>query len=303
MNITKNMKNNFVLLFSFTILLFLISNAYGNEPKLSSSEETTPIENNEATNIDDTNSQPLEDHESESHFAEAGKFEIGEDPTIWILLFLLIVALGIGLERCIYLLRNKGNNAVLLDTIIEGLSKDSKGRAIAPIIKNIQANTRNSIESRIAIKALEGWRYGVKAMTEFSEAGMESERRKLSKGLVILSTLGNNTPFIGLLGTVLGIMKAFRSLALEGDAGPAVVMEGISEALVATAFGLGVAIPCVILFNIFNKLVKNKLSNANEIINIIFGIRTAFETKGQEGVQRYAVDSHLVEESSIDDVD
>ena len=296
----QKIKNNLLLSFIYFIFVIVVlsstTNLYAVEEKQFEDSITQKTElvtdlANESVSLEHEGGEG-EGHGS--HFAEAGKFELGEDPTIWILLILLIVALGIGLERWIYLLRNKGNNATLLDTIIEGLSKDSKSRAIAPIIEKIQA-TNKSVESRVAIKALEGWRYGVKAMTEFSQAGLEAERRKLDKGLVVLSTLGNNTPFIGLLGTVLGIMKAFRSLALEGDAGPAVVMKGISEALVATAFGLGVAIPCVILFNLFNKLVKNKLSNAHEIINIIFGIRTAFETKGQEGVQRYAVETYHID--------
>jgi len=146
------------------------------------------------------------------------------------------------------------------------------------------------MEGRVAAKTLQGWTYGARAMEEFSKAAIEAEQRLLDKRLVVLSTLGNNTPFIGLLGTVLGIMKAFRDLAMIGDAGPAVVMKGISEALIATAFGLGVAVPCVISFNFFSKRVKAKLSNAEEIVKILAGIRSAFERKGQEGIQDFADD-------------
>ncbi len=68
--------------------------------------------------------------------------------------------------------------------------------------------------------------------------------------------MGNIAPFIGLFGTVVGIIKAFRDLALSGTGGPTVVARGIAEALVATAAGLAVAIPAVIIFNYFTRRVK-----------------------------------------------
>lgn len=82
------------------------------------------------------------------------------------------------------------------------------------------------------------------------------ERLKLERYLSILGTLGNVAPFIGLFGTVVGIIKAFRDLALAGGGGPSVVAKGIAEALVATAAGLLVAIPAVIIYNYFMRRVK-----------------------------------------------
>ncbi|MDY6969679.1 MAG: MotA/TolQ/ExbB proton channel family protein [Spirochaetota bacterium] len=172
--------------------------------------------------------------------------------------------------------KNRGQNDKLMDIITNSLSEDPNDSK--NLVKKI-GNKKFGLEGRVASKTLQGWEFGNMTINEFSKAAMESERRGLEKRLVFLSTLGNNAPFIGLLGTVLGIMKAFRDLATMGDAGPAVVMAGISEALVATAFGLGVAIPCVIIFNIFTKQVKNKLSNAEEIVKMISGMRAAFEIK------------------------
>jgi len=82
------------------------------------------------------------------------------------------------------------------------------------------------------------------------------ERLRLERNLAFLATLGSNAPFIGLFGTVLGIIKAFHDLAGSQAGGPSVVMAGISEALVATAVGLMVAIPAVVAFNYFSRRVR-----------------------------------------------
>ena len=78
---------------------------------------------------------------------------------------------------------------------------------------------------------------------------------KMEKALSFLATTGNTTPFIGLFGTVWGIMEAFRGIGMKGSASLAVVAPGISEALIATAVGLGAAIPAVIAFNTFSNRV------------------------------------------------
>jgi len=79
---------------------------------------------------------------------------------------------------------------------------------------------------------------------------------KMERFLNILGTLGNISPLIGLFGTVVGIIRAFHDLAASGSGGPAVVAAGISEALVATAAGLMVAIPAVVCYNYFTKQMK-----------------------------------------------
>jgi biopolymer transport protein TolQ len=80
--------------------------------------------------------------------------------------------------------------------------------------------------------------------------------RRLEKALSFLATTGNTTPFIGLFGTVWGIMESFRGIGLKGSASLAVVAPGISEALIATAAGLAAAIPAVVAFNYFNQKVN-----------------------------------------------
>ena len=81
------------------------------------------------------------------------------------------------------------------------------------------------------------------------------QSNRMERALSFLATTGNTTPFIGLFGTVWGIMESFRSIGLKGSANLAVVAPGISEALIATAAGLGAAIPAVVAFNYFNQKV------------------------------------------------
>ncbi len=93
-------------------------------------------------------------------------------------------------------------------------------------------------------------------------AAVVLERRELERRLVLLNTLGNNAPFLGLLGTVLGVVRAFHDLAFASGAGPEAVMQGLSEALVATAIGILVALPCVIAYNLLSKTVEDRVADA-----------------------------------------
>src|SRR5262245_6633927 len=96
------------------------------------------------------------------------------------------------------------------------------------------------------------------------------EKLALEKNLGVLGTLGNNAPFIGLFGTVLGIIKAFADLAkTQGGGGAGVVMAGISEALVATAVGLLVAIPAVVAFNVFQSKVRRTIVRIDAMAHMI----------------------------------
>jgi len=85
---------------------------------------------------------------------------------------------------------------------------------------------------------------------------INGENMRLEKNMGVLATLGSMTPFIGLLGTVLGIVRAFQDLAHASAGGPGVVAAGIAEALVATAAGLVVAIPALMFFNYFSGKIK-----------------------------------------------
>jgi len=223
-----------------------------------------------------TEAAPLgaEGNKEAAAFAEAGEANIfkSKDPALWILIVLFLVAMAIGAERLWVLMHSKSANAELVRLVTEKLSQNpATGEDLAKEV----STDKFGVEGRITAVTLKGWQHDEDTIQSYANAATVAERRYLSARLPILSTLGNNAPFIGLLGTVLGIMKAFRDLAGAADAGPQVVMKGISEALVATAMGLGVAIPCVMLFNYFSSVIKRKMSNSEEVTNIIVALRRA----------------------------
>ena len=104
--------------------------------------------------------------------------------------------------------------------------------------------------------ALEGEAPSADAVNAALAGAKSRERHRFERRLAYLGTLGSNAPFIGLFGTVLGIIKAFHDLAGNQAGGVSVVMAGISEALVSTAVGLLVAIPAVVAYNTFNRRVR-----------------------------------------------
>ena len=101
-------------------------------------------------------------------------------------------------------------------------------------------------------------------MTGMLEVNIEKQMSKIDKGFTFLATVGSTAPFIGLFGTVWGIMNSFQSIAISRNTSLAIVAPGIAEALFATALGLLAAIPAVVAYNKFNndsKKYSQKLEN------------------------------------------
>lgn len=101
------------------------------------------------------------------------------------------------------------------------------------------------------------------AIDRVMQAYIREERLRLEKGLSVLATLGSNAPFIGLFGTVLGIIRAFAYLGSQS--GSSAVMSGVSQALYATALGLFVAIPAIVAFNVFTLSVRKMNSQLDTL--------------------------------------
>ncbi len=110
-----------------------------------------------------------------------------------------------------------------------------------------------------------------KILNETAADAVMRGKVRWEKNLALLATVGSNAPFVGLFGTVLGIIKAFHDLSQSAGAGAQTVSSGISEALVATAVGILVAIPAVVAFNFFQKRVKTAVNEAEAMKSFIIG--------------------------------
>ena len=173
--------------------------------------------------------------------------------TLWILLGCSIMAFTVALERWWFYRKIKFHPKVFLEILSRISTLISHGKAEEAL--QLPDGFKGPI-SDIVKTAITNRNRGKVELDELLTAARMEQRLVLEKYLGILGTLGNTAPFIGLFGTVVGIIKAFHDLAVSGSGGPAVVAAGISEALVATAAGLLVAIPSVVVYNIYMKKIK-----------------------------------------------
>ncbi len=201
---------------------------------------------------------------------------LGAEWVMWLLVILSVVCLAIAFERGVYLFLNRTKS----DELSAGLSeflKTGELRAFRERLDKI-----GGVEARVLAAGVEAAESGVGAAEEAIAGTLIFERMKLDRGLIVLGTTGSNAPFVGLFGTVLGIIKAFHDLALSqagalSDAGKntaeagSAVMAGISEALVATAIGLMVAIPAVVLYNFFQRVIKSTLGRTESLAHVVLG--------------------------------
>jgi biopolymer transport protein ExbB/biopolymer transport protein TolQ len=194
--------------------------------------------------------------------------KVGATAVLYILIGLSVISIGIIVERWWFYSRRKADIKRLADTIGKLLRKgDNDG--VLRLLK-----TTRCLEAEVIVEALAYYGDGPEVFTEIVEKAMRDRRHQAEAGLLFLGTLGNNAPFIGLFGTVLGIVHSFRELgaAQPGAAGGGNmdnVMNGIAEALISTAIGILVAIPAVVAFNVYSKKAGQVEENVGSIENVI----------------------------------
>ncbi|MDZ4660080.1 MAG: MotA/TolQ/ExbB proton channel family protein [Pseudomonadota bacterium] len=184
----------------------------------------------------------------------------GAEFILWILVILSVLSVALILERFFALRIALKNTQKIQGRVREALQSNNIDE-IEEMGKN-----KDSIEGRALGYGLRHVKQsGSKGLVEVFNSFILSERPKLERSLTFLATVGSNGPFIGLLGTVFGIMKAFNDLSISQNEAATSVMRGIAEALVATAVGLIVAIPAVIAYNYFQRQVKSILLSLESV--------------------------------------
>jgi biopolymer transport protein ExbB len=193
---------------------------------------------------------------------------------MWILVALSAIDLVIIVERALFF-RAIRDDLPALAKALDRLLREGKVREA---LERMRAS--RSPEAAVVVAGLRH-ADGGPASAEKAMAGAAAlERIRLERGLALLGTVGNNAPFIGLLGTVIGVIEAFEILgrpaeAAAGAAGaaaalaPQAIMSSIAEALVATAVGLFVAIPAVAAYNYFQRLIQSQNARSEALSNVL----------------------------------
>lgn len=179
---------------------------------------------------------------------------LGAAWVLWLLVGLSVISVGIMIERTFFFLgrRLPGRDA-LSAWLLAGEFKKARETL----------GDRIGIEAEVLRAALDQADSGPDSVAKVVDANIKRSRLDYEARLAFLATLGNNAPFIGLFGTVLGIIRAFSDLARNPSAaGASSVMAGISEALIATAVGLLVALPAVVAYNIFQRALRRASQRA-----------------------------------------
>lgn len=189
---------------------------------------------------------------------------LGAEWVLWLLVALSLVCIAIAVERAIYI----------------GLNTSPRARLQAALSRFLDGGDASTLQTRLEeLKGMEarvlgaglraGLRDGADAAEEVIAGNLKYEKLRLDRGLIVIGTTGSNAPFLGLFGTVLGIIKAFHDLASNTAEASEAVMAGISEALVATAVGLMVAIPAVILYNGFQRRSKDIIAELESMAHLV----------------------------------
>jgi len=188
---------------------------------------------------------------------------VGSEWILYLLLFLSIISIAVAIERIVHFFRHHDDLEALQSSLYAHLTDDDLDAAGA-----LLQNGRSHVAA-IALSGLGSITRGVGAVEEVVAGAVALERLKMERGLAFLGTLGNNAPFIGLFGTVMGIIRAFRDLSANTLEGSSAVMAGIAEALIATAVGLFVALPAVAVFNFFQRYIKSQLASADALVRVL----------------------------------
>lgn len=188
---------------------------------------------------------------------------LGAEWVLYLLVVLSILSLAVVAERSYFFYKRKLDHEALKTETVRAIRENASNA----LRKRYTGNPAMAVQ--VALAGVDHRTSGIEAASEAMHGAKIASKETYEKLTVILGTLGNNAPFIGLFGTVLGIIKAFNDLHADPTGGINAVMGSTSEALVATAVGILVAIPAVVAFNVFNRLTRSHLAQSDALAHAI----------------------------------
>ena len=188
---------------------------------------------------------------------------LGSEWILWLLMTLSVVSIAIAIERLAHFMRSTED----VDRLRAQLGDKLAAGGIADV-RALLGGKRSHVAA-VLVAGLDALDRGPEAAEQVFASATLTQRVKMERGLAFLGTLGNNAPYIGLFGTVLGIIRSFRDLATNTIEGSQAVMAGIAESLVATAVGLLVALPAVAVFNAFQRKIRTQLAGSEALSRLL----------------------------------
>jgi biopolymer transport protein ExbB/TolQ len=187
----------------------------------------------------------------------------GGEWILWILVLLSLASVAVFVERLIFLRRMATETEAIRTRIISGLAAGD----VDSVVSALEGDP--SMQARVVAYGLREAERGPDAVLELCRGAIGMEKLRYERGLSLLATVGSNAPFVGLFGTVMGVIMAFDQLRGLGDASAdssSAVMGAIAEALVATGVGLLVAIPAIVFYNLLKGRVKREVSTTSLLV-------------------------------------
>jgi biopolymer transport protein ExbB/biopolymer transport protein TolQ len=211
---------------------------------------------------------------------------------MWLLLGLSVFSFAAMIERVIFFARRRGDVDAMADRLASLLESDDIDGA-----EKLLADSP-TIEAQVLLGALHWVRGGAEAFADAVESQLGKRKKDLERGMSLLGTLGSNAPFIGLFGTVIGVIDAFHQLGAGAGSKSSMdnVMAMIGEALVATGVGLFVAIPAVIAFNLVQKRIGEIEGNIAAVTKQISAI---LKSNAHAPAPPNVIEGHFREEEPI----
>ncbi|MBT8496393.1 MAG: MotA/TolQ/ExbB proton channel family protein [Deltaproteobacteria bacterium] len=198
---------------------------------------------------------------------------LGAEWVLWLLLLLSVISVAVMVDRWRFYRRRRVDIDDLTDKLQAAIADDETDG----LDEDFGAN--QALPAQVALAGVRAAGDGAQVAGEAMNRVKARGRREYEKLQSVLGTLGSNAPFIGLFGTVLGIVGAFNKLSNNPEGGIDVVGGDLSEALVATAIGILVAVPAVIAFNLFNRRMRAALAATDEIAH---GVLSAIHARSRE---------------------
>jgi biopolymer transport protein ExbB/TolQ len=182
---------------------------------------------------------------------------------LWLLLGLSVVSIAVIIERAVFYRRHALNADSVRSELARSLDKGDF-HAAAGVLRR-----HDSLETNSVLAGLLAYDKGPESVEDLISGALGREKARYERRLGFLATLASNAPYIGLFGTVLGIIRSFRDLSANMAEASDAVMAGIAEALLATAVGLLVAIPAVIAYNVFKARVKHAATGCEMLARVV----------------------------------